>query len=115
MKIPKYIQDMLDGGRIRQAPLGEQAKVYDTGQGEYGFMFRIYRRNNSQHSMTFTAEVNRVMVWAQREYAHVQFHHYCWFTDKEHRKPYYKRDYALVTINDPVARQFEKAMELAKD
>ena len=47
-----------------------------------------------------------------REYAESNIHIYRWYTDKEHRKPYYKRDYALVTITDPVAQQLEKLIAL---
>lgn len=114
MRLPKYVQDMLTGGRIQQAPLDEQAGVYDEGRGEYGYMFRVYRRNNSQHAAVFVAEVDRLMAWATREYACVELHKYCWFSDKEHRKPYYRMDYALITITDPVAYQFEKTIKLAK-
>ena len=46
------------------------------------------------------------------EYAESNIHTYRWYTDKEHRKPYYKRDYALVTITDPVAQQLEKLIAL---
>lgn len=66
MKIPKYVYELVELGRLRPAPLDEQANSSIAGQGE----------------------------------------------DKEHRKPYYKRDYALVTITDPVAQQLEKLIAL---
>lgn len=44
--------------------------------------------------------------------AESNIHTYRWYTDKEHRKPYYKRDYVLVTITDPVAQQLEKLIAL---
>lgn len=63
MKIPKYVYELVELGRLRPAPLDEQANSSIAGQGEY-------------------------------------------------RKPYYKRDYALVTITDPVAQQLEKLIAL---
>lgn len=63
-------------------------------------------------SGVFVAEVERITAWARREYAESNIHTYRWYTDKEHRKPYYKRDYALVTITDPVAQQLEKLIAL---
>lgn len=33
---------------------------------------------------------------------------------KEHRKPLYRRDYAIVAITDPVAQKLEKMIEEAK-
>lgn len=71
-----------------------------------------YRKSNSQSGGVFVAEVERITAWARREYAESNIHTYRWYTDKEHRKPYYKRDYALVTITDPVAQQLEKLIAL---
>lgn len=70
------------------------------------------RKSNSQSGGVFVAEVERITAWARREYAESNIHTYRWYTDKEHRKPYYKRDYALVTITDPVAQQLEKLIAL---
>lgn len=112
MKIPKYVYELVELGRLRPAPLDEQANSSIAGQGEYGYMFRVYRKSNSQSGGVFVAEVERITVWARREYAESNIHTYRWYTDKEHRKPYYKRDYALVTITDPVAQQLEKLIAL---
>lgn len=106
MKIPKYVYELVELGRLRPAPFEY------CGQGEYGYMFRVYRKSNSQSSGVFIAEVERITAWARREYAESNIHTYRWYTDKEHRKPYYKRDYALVTITDPVAQQLEKLIAL---
>ena len=46
MKIPKYVQELVKQRRIRPAPLDEQGELYDQKLGEYGFMFRVYRRDN---------------------------------------------------------------------
>ena len=112
MKIPRYVYELVELGRLRTAPLDEQANSSIAGQGEYGYMFRVYRKSNSQSGGVFVAEVERITAWARREYAESNIHTYRWYTDKEHRKPYYKRDYALVTITDPVAQQLEKLIAL---
>lgn len=98
MKIPKYVYELVELGRLRPAPLDEQANSSIAGQGEYGYMFRVYRKSNSQSGGVFVAEVERITAWARREYAESNIHTYRWYTDKEHRKPYYKRDYALWKI-----------------
>ena len=114
MKIPKYVYELVELGRLRPAPLDEQANSSIAGQGEYGFMFRVYRQSHSQSGGVFVAEVERITAWARREYAESNIHTYRWYTDKEHRKPYYKRDYALVTITDPVAQQLEKRVSFRR-
>lgn len=111
MKIPKYVQELVKQRRIRPAPLDEQGELYDQKLGEYGFMFRVYRRDNYYRDYTFEAEVKRLVAWANRNYAEGLVCKFRWFTDKEHRKPYYKRDYAVVSITDPVAKQLEKMIE----
>lgn len=40
MKIPKYVYELVELGRLRPAPLDEQANSSIAGQGEYGYMFR---------------------------------------------------------------------------
>lgn len=90
MKIPKYVYELVELGRLRPAPLDEQANSSIAGQGEYGYMFRVYRKSNSQSGGVFVAEVERITAWARREYAESNIHTYRWYTDKEHRKPYYK-------------------------
>lgn len=90
MKIPKYVYELVELGRLRPAPLDKQANSSIAGQGEYGYMFRVYRKSNSQSGGVFVAEVERITAWARREY----------------------RDYALVTITDPVAQQLEKLIAL---
>lgn len=111
MKIPKYVQELVKQRRIRPAPLDEQGELYDQKLGEYGFMFRVYRRDNYYRDYTFEAEVKRLVAWANRNYAEGLVCKFRWFMDKEHRKPYYKRDYAVVSITDPVAKQLEKMIE----
>ena len=36
MKIPKYVYELVELGRLRPAPLDEQANSSIAGQGEYG-------------------------------------------------------------------------------
>ena len=56
MKIPKYVRELVELGRLRPAPLDEQANSIGTGQGVYGYMFRVYRKSNGQYSGVFIAE-----------------------------------------------------------
>lgn len=115
MKIPKYIYSLIKMQRIEVAPISEQSAE----GGVYGYVFRIYRLSNTQYLGTLQREAERVVAWANREYAEAALllHYnsfivhktpFFTFTDKEHRKPYYKRDYVLVTITDPVAQHLEK-------
>lgn len=110
MKIPKYVMEMVERGRIRPAPLDEQAAMADVSEdrGVYGYMFRLYRYSNGQRDWVFEREAKRLMDWANREHAEAKIHYHKWYSTREHRKPYYKRDYALLTITDPVAQQLEK-------
>lgn len=44
MKIPKYIQELVELGRLRPAPLDEQAKEAEKNENAvYGYIFRLYR------------------------------------------------------------------------
>lgn len=115
MKIPKYIQELVELRRIEQAPISEQS----SDGGVYGYVFRLYRMSNAQYLYTLGAEAERLVKWARREYADANvLQHYdseigrdtlfFTFSEKEHRKPYYKRDYVLVSITDPVAQQLER-------
>lgn len=106
MKIPKYVLEMIEEGRMVQASRDEQLE-----SNPIGYAFRIYRRNNGQWYKTFLEEANRVCLWAKREYADSGVIRVQTYTDKEHRKPYWKRDYHLVMITDPVAIQLEKLMK----
>lgn len=117
MKIPKYVDDLVRDNRLWSAPIGEQS----TEGGVYGYVFRLYRLSNSQYDSTLEAEADRLAAWANRENADakvLEFYdsYLCGrrrihrFSEREHRKPYYKRDYILVSITDPVAQQIEKLM-----
>ena len=79
MKIPKYVYELVELGRLRPAPLDEQANSSIAGQGEYGYMFRVYRKSNSQSGGVFVAEVERITAWARREYAESNIHTYRWY------------------------------------
>ena len=123
MKIPKYVQELVGLGRLRPAPLDEQAKEAEKNENAvYGYIFRLYRLSNTQYLSTLMNEACRLMEWAHREYADAKilfslssgggerltYDAIHTFSDKEHRKPYYKRDYILLTITDPVAQRLEK-------
>ena len=45
MKIPKYVYELVELGRLRPAPLDEQANSSIAGQGEYGYMCLLPRWN----------------------------------------------------------------------
>lgn len=123
MKVPKYVQELVELGRLRPAPLDEQANESEKNENAvYGYIFRLYRLSNTQHLSTLMDEACRLMGWAHREYAdanilfslpsdggkRLDYDAIHTFSDKEHRKPYYKRDYILLTITDPVAQRLEK-------
>ena len=109
MKVPKYVIEMIEEGRITVASKEEQLEV-----DPIGYAFRIYRKSNTQRDSTFHEEVIRICLWAQREYSESRVVREKWYTDKEHRKPYYKRDYHLVLITDPVAIRMEKIIKSVK-
>ena len=118
-----HVQELVELGRLRLAPLDEQAKEAEKNENAvYGYIFRLYRLSNTQYLSTFMDEACRLMGWAHRKCAaaeilftlpsdggeHLTYDAIHTFSDKEHRKPYYKRDYILLTITDPVAQQLEK-------
>lgn len=123
MKVPKYVQELVELGRLRPAPLDEQANESEKNENAvYGYIFRLYRLSNTQYLSTLMDEACRLMGWAHREYADAKILFFLpsdggkrldydaihTFSDKEHRKPYYKRDYILLTITDPVAQRLKK-------
>lgn len=111
MTFPKYIQKMVDQRRIRPAPFDEQ----DLDNDVYGYTFRLYRENNAFWESTHQSEADRLVAWAVRRGATLsKVLNAVRFTEKEHRKPYYKRDYILIVITDPVALWIEKATKIGK-
>ncbi len=64
MKIPKYVQELVELGRLRPAPLDEQAKEAEKNENAvYGYIFRLYRLSNTQYLSTFMDEACRLMGW----------------------------------------------------
>lgn len=108
MKVPKYVAEMVRQKRIAQAPVNEQE------EDAWGYAFRVYRSGNGQWDRCFLEEVVRLVNWAKREYADARLVRHVWFSVKEHRKPLYRRDYAIVVITDPVAQKLEKMIEEEK-
>lgn len=102
MKIPGYIRQIMSDDRLHLAP-GYEHEPY-----AIGYYFRLYRKNNIQHISSLEAEAARIASWAERNYAESSIVRTVYFSDKEHRKPYYKRDYVLMIITDPVALKLEK-------
>lgn len=102
MKTPKYIQQIIDDRRLQLAPGWEH--------DEYcvGYYFRLYRNTNGQYLHNLEREAAKIAAWAEREYAESKVVKTVTFSTKEHRKPYYKRDYVLLLITDPVALKIEK-------
>lgn len=101
MRIPKYIDENIFP-HVALAPIGQQAP------GAYGYTFRVYRPSNAHYLGTFEQNVEKLLAWARREHADAYEVEKHYFTTKEHRKPYYRRDYILVVITDPVAQVFER-------
>lgn len=106
--IPKYIREILSGRRLAVAPFTEQEENPDV----IGYTFRLYRKDNYIWSSTHDAEAEKLVAWARRCGASMsRVVRAVRYSDKEHRKPYYKRDYVLVVITDPVAIWLEKRMK----
>lgn len=108
MNIPKFVREIIEQGRLAAAPVSEQDPQI------HGYTFRLYRLNNTVYESTMAAEAARLCKWAARQYAEAYVLRAVYFTTKEHRKPFYKRDYTLVTITDPVAQQLEKQIDQRK-
>ncbi len=105
MRVPKYVTEMVKQKRIAPAPVSEQL------EDAWGYAFRVYRYTNGQMEGNFEAEVLRLVKWAIREGAEARLVRHIWFSVKEHRKPLYRRDYAIVVITDPVAQKLEKMIK----
>lgn len=110
MKMHKYITAMLEGHRIALASQEEQAAHTEA----YGYTFRLYRYSNGTSLERLKQEAAQLTAWARREHAEAAVLETVLFTVKEHRKPYYKRDYVLLTITDPVALTLEKKIKAQK-
>lgn len=108
MKVPKYVAELVKRKRIAPAP------TYEQEADVYGYTWRVYKHSNGQWEASFEAEVLRLVNWAKREYADARLVRHVWFSVKEHRKPLYRRDYAIVVITDPVAQRLEKMIEEEK-
>lgn len=108
MKVPQYVADMVLCKLIAPAP------IYEQEADAHGYTWRVYKHSNGQWESSFEAEVLRLVNWAKREYADARLVRHVWFSVKEHRKPLYRRDYAIVVITDPVAQKLEKMIEEEK-
>ena len=111
MTIPKYIQTMLQEGRLALASPQEAAAEHPEAMG---YAWRLYRLNNQQNLNTLEAEARRVAAWARRRYADAYTGRKVYFTVREHCKPYYRRDSVLLVITDPVSLALERALAECK-
>ena len=101
-KVPQYIAELLEGA-VPAAPNEQNHEGC-----VYGYVYRIYLPHNNIYHTTIEEKANSFVKWAERHFAYAKVHGWKRFTEKEHRKPYYRKDYLLVTVTDPVLYQLEK-------
>lgn len=105
IKIPKYVQEMIDSKRLVSM---------QTSDFTQGCCFKLYRLSNGQWEGTFIEEAERLTAWAVRECKSAWTDDARWYTTKEHRKPYYKRDHINLTIAEPLAVELVKLINGGK-
>lgn len=98
MKIPKYIIELM----------GRSKYEFDfcTKNENYaaGYTVRISKYSSFQKAETFNTEIERLKAWVDR-----QIGGECVILDRP-SETHYCRQYAVVTVFDPVMRHLEKYM-----
>lgn len=93
MKIPKYAQEMMQRARFDLD--------YKHAGSAPGYTIRIEKATPYTRAATLKAECEKLAAWARRNYTEAEIL-YC--PDETH----YCRQYAVLTIYDPVMQQLEK-------
>lgn len=101
LNVPKYVENLL-------ANVGKCA-IEEEDREDYGYTYRLSLPSNGHYHGVIKAELERFCRWAERNGAHSHIvGDWHIFTTKEHRKPYYKKDYILFVVTDPVCLNLEK-------
>jgi hypothetical protein len=99
--VPKYALEILQHIGV--------AAIEEEDPEAYGYTYRAYLPDNNHWIVVLQDKVESFCRWAVRQGADARAIKAVTFTVKEHRKPYYKRDYILFVMTDPVAGSLEKA------
>lgn len=96
MKIPKYIQDMM-----------ERAE-FVLSYGEPGYTIAIRKTTPYTQVSTLKAEIERLEKWVKRMMPKDDLGVPTMIINRIPKKTHYANQYAIVTIYDPVMKQLEK-------
>jgi hypothetical protein len=106
MKVPKYVE------RLLKDIVYAGTDLQDTSC--YGYTYKLQLSNNSLRWDIFEGNAEKLCKWAERLGAESKIIGRKFYTIKEHRKPYYKKDYVLFIMTDPIANELEKMGLLKK-
>ena len=98
MKIPKYVIDMME----------RSCYCFDKG-AEPGYTIHVQKHSEYAKINTLEKEVNRLVAWANRQVPN-DLDIKTAFVNHMPKKTHYTKQYATVTIYDPVMKYIEKYM-----
>lgn len=99
MKIPKYIQDMMERAR------------FVVGYGDPGYTIAIRKPTPYTQVSTFKVEIERLEKWVKRMMPKDDLGVPTMIINKIPKKTHYANQYAIVTIYDPIMKQLEKYIQ----
>lgn len=96
MIIPKYVQELMSRAK------------FVLGTREAGYTIRIYKSTPYTKIPTLRAEVNRLQKWVERVMPEDELGVPTMIINSVPSKTHYCKQYAVVTIFDPVMQNIEK-------
>lgn len=99
MEIPKYIQDMMERAR------------FVVGCGEPGYTIAIRKATPYTQVGTFKAEIERLEKWVKRMMPKDDLGVPTMIIHRIPNKTHYAKQYAIVTIYDPIMKYLEKYIQ----
>lgn len=100
MKIPKYIQDMMERAR------------FVVGYGDPGYTIEIRKATPYTQVSTLKKEIERLEKWVNRMMPKDDLGVPTIIINKIPKKTHYINQYAIVTIYDPIMKQLEEYIKI---
>ena len=103
MTTPKYIQDIMSRAK------------FAIGYGDPGYTIEITKATPYTRVETLWTEIGRLEKWVKRVMPEDDWEIPTMIINRLPKTTHYGRQYAVVTIYDPVMRQLEKYMNISEN
>lgn len=110
MHVPKYIQEIMSRSKYEYDFLNDE-------NASVGYTIRILKYSEYQKASTFLAEIQRLKKWVDDEYKRIMHNEaeadVCYIISVP-SETHYVKQYAIVTIFDPIMKHLEKYIPTEK-